>query len=145
MLVRRRVQWALVKSVGGFIPVNRQLHPDTVLFDHVNRCLKRGGVVALYPEGNYGPSEGEIMPFKKGFAHFALENQVPVLPVGLSGTKDLWLRKPVRLIIGKPIETTGHTVDTLVPVAEDSLRTLLPTYHDPAGIKRFRHRLTHLF
>jgi 1-acyl-sn-glycerol-3-phosphate acyltransferase len=145
ILVTRRLQWALVKSVAGFIPVNRNLHPDTVLFDHVNRCLKRGGVVALYPEGNYGPLEGEIMPFKKGFAHFAIDNQVPVLPVALSGSKDLWLRKPVRMIIGEPIETTGHTVDTLVTLAEDRLRTLLPAYRDPGGIKLFRHRLTHLF
>src|SRR5207237_760886 len=32
MLVRRKVQWALVKSVGGYIPVNRQARPDVVLF-----------------------------------------------------------------------------------------------------------------
>src|SRR6266571_1192603 len=64
ILITRKVQWALVKSVAGFIPVNRKARPDTALFDHVNRCLQRGGVVALYPEGNYGPAEGEIMPFK---------------------------------------------------------------------------------
>src|SRR6266513_126349 len=81
-----------------------------VLFEHVNRCLQRGGVVALYPEGNYGQAEGEIMPFKKGFAHFAIDNHVAVLPVALSGTQDLWLRKTVRLIIGPIIETSGHSV-----------------------------------
>src|SRR3989440_12899965 len=63
ILVTRKVQWALVKSVGGFIPVNRKARPDSVLFEHVNRCLQRGGGVALYPEGNYGQAEGEIMPF----------------------------------------------------------------------------------
>jgi len=145
ILVTRKVQWALVKSVAGFIPVNRKLHPDTVLFDHVNKCLQRGGVVALYPEGNYGPAEGELLPFKKGFAHFAVENQVPVLPVALSGTQDLWLRKPVRMIIGPPIETTGLSVDALVAVAEARMRELLPSYQDPGGIKLFRRGLTHLF
>src|SRR5207302_806929 len=81
ILITRRLQWAMVKSVAGFIPVNRKLSPDTVLFDHVNKCLQRGGVVALYPEGNYGLAEGELLPFKKGFAHFAIDNNVPVLPV----------------------------------------------------------------
>jgi 1-acyl-sn-glycerol-3-phosphate acyltransferase len=145
LLVTHKVQWALVKSVAGFIPVNRKARPDTVLFAHVNRCLQRGGVVAVYPEGNYGPTEGEIMPFKKGFAHFAVENRVPVLPVVLSGTQDLWLRKMVRLTIGLPIESTGQSVDSLVAVSEARMRELLPSYQDPGGVKLFRHGLTHLF
>ena len=145
MLVTRKVQWALVKSVGGYIPVNRQARPDTVLFHHANLCLERGGVVAIYPEGHYGPTEGEVMPFKKGFAHFAVENQVPVLPVALSGTQDLWLGKTVRLIVGPLIESTGHTVESLVVLAETRMRALVPPYRDPGGAKPFRRRLTHLF
>ncbi|HEY9288143.1 MAG TPA: lysophospholipid acyltransferase family protein [Candidatus Dormibacteraeota bacterium] len=143
-LVKRRVQWALVKSVGGFIPVNREAHPDLVLFQHVNRCLQRGGVVAIYPEGNYGPAEGGLMPFKKGFAHFAIDNQVPVLPVALAGTKDLWLRKTVRMIVGTPIESKGQTVDSLVLLAEQRLKALIPPYRDPGGMKLFRSWLTRL-
>jgi 1-acyl-sn-glycerol-3-phosphate acyltransferase len=145
MLVTRKVQWALVKSVGGYIPVNRQARPDTVLFHHANLCLARGGVVAIYPEGHYGATEGEVMPFKKGFAHFAVDNNVPVLPVALSGTQDLWLRKAVRLIIGPPIESTGHTVESLVALAETRMRALVPAYHDPGGPKPLRRWLTHLF
>jgi 1-acyl-sn-glycerol-3-phosphate acyltransferase len=145
MLVTRKVQWALVKSVGGFIPVNRQARPDTVLFHHANQCLQRGGVIAIYPEGNYGPREGEVTPFKKGFAHFAVDNQVPVLPVALSGTQDLWLRKRVRLIIGPPIESSGHSVDSLVALAEAQMRELLPAYRDPGGKRLMQRRLTHLF
>jgi 1-acyl-sn-glycerol-3-phosphate acyltransferase len=144
LLVTHKLQWALVKSVGGYIPVNRQARPDTVLFHHGNRCLQRGGVVAIYPEGHYGAKEGEIMPFKKGFAHFATENQVPVLPLALSGTQDLWLRKGVRLIIGEPIESAGQTVDSLVALAEARMRELLPPYRDPGGAKLLRQRLTRL-
>jgi 1-acyl-sn-glycerol-3-phosphate acyltransferase len=145
VLATRRFQWAMVKSVGGFIPVNRKLHSDAVLFHHVDACLRRGGVVALFPEGNLGPAEGELLPFKKGFAHFAIDNRVPVLPVALSGMKDLWLRKTVRMIIGEAIETDGQTVEGLVAVAEARMRDLLPTYRDPGGVKVLRHRLTHLF
>src|SRR5205809_51071 len=83
--------------------------------------------------GPYGAAEGEILSFKKGFAHFAVDNQVPVLPVALSGTKDLWLRKPIRMIIGRPIESTSQTVDSMVALAEARLRELLPPYQDPGG------------
>jgi 1-acyl-sn-glycerol-3-phosphate acyltransferase len=145
ILVTRRVQWAFVRSVAGFIPVNRRAHHDTMLFDHANKCLQRGGVLAIYPEGNYGPKEGDIMPFKKGFAHFAIDNHVPVLPVALSGMQDLWLRKTVRMIIGEPIETAGLTVDDLVEMAESTIRRLLPPYREPGGAKLFRRALTHLF
>src|ERR1700737_5353555 len=80
MLVTRKVQWALVKSVGGYIPVNRQASPDLVLFEHANRCLQRGGGAAFFPEDHSVPAEGEVMPFKRGFAHFAVDNHVPVVP-----------------------------------------------------------------
>ena len=144
-LVTRKVQWAFVKSVAGYIPVNRQARPDTVLFAHVDRCLQRGGVVALYPEGSYGRAEGELLPFKKGFAHFAIDNRVPVLPLAISGTRDLWLRKTVRLVIGQPIPTDGETVESLVALGQTHVRELLPAYRDPGGIKLLRRRLTHLF
>jgi hypothetical protein len=68
-----------------------------------------------------------------------------VLPVALSGTKDLWLRKTVRLIVGEPIESDGQTVESLVALAETRMVALLPPYRDPGGVKLLRKRLTHLF
>jgi 1-acyl-sn-glycerol-3-phosphate acyltransferase len=99
----------------------------------------------MYPEGDYGRTEGELMPFKKGFAHFATDNHVPVLPVALSGTQDLWLRKTVRLIVGESIESDGQTVESLVTLAQTRMQALLPPYRDPGGSKLLRQRLTHLF
>jgi hypothetical protein len=59
--------------------------------------------------------------------------------------QDLWLRKTVRMVIGPPIDTTGQSVDSLVPLAEQTLRRLLPTYRDAGGVKLLRNRLTRLF
>ncbi len=145
LLARRRLQWRVVRSVGGYIPVDRQRHGDARLYTHVLRCLERGGVVALYPEGNYGDREGALLPFKSGFAHFALEAGVPVVPVALSGTQELWLRKPVRVIIGPPIAPAGHTVDSLVALTRERLAGFLPAYVHPDGPRLLRKRLTHLF
>jgi len=144
-LVTSKVQWATIKAVGGYIPVNRGLHQDAVLFQHVDRCLQNGGAVALYPEGHYGPAEGQLQPLKKGFAHFAVDNRVLVVPVGMAGMKDLWLRKTVFLNIGTPISPKGQTIESLLPLAETRLRALIPEYREPAGPKLFRRRLTHLF
>jgi 1-acyl-sn-glycerol-3-phosphate acyltransferase len=145
VLVTRRFQWSTIKAVGGYIPVNRSLHQDAALFQHVDRCLQLGGAVALYPEGRYGEAEGMLRPFKKGFAHFALDNQVPIIPVGISGTRDLWLRKKVSIRVGAPISTVGRSVEDLVLIAQTGVAALIVPYREPAGIKLFRRRLTHLF
>ena len=146
VLRTRKVQWFIVRAVGGYVPVNKQLHGDARLFEHVDRCLQRGGVVALFPEGTTdGTDEGRLLPFKRGFAHWALDNQVPVLPVALSGTKDVWLRKRVRVMIGEPIQPQGQAVDTLVAQAQARVAALLPQYQEPSGPKPLRRWLTHLF
>jgi len=145
ILVTRRFQWWVVRQVGGFIPVDKHRHGDATLFQHVDRCLQRGGVVGLYPEGQYGAREGEVLPFKKGFAHFTVDNHVPVLPVGLSGTKDLWLRKTIRVTIGRPIASEGRTVDDLVALGHDQVAALIPPYVEPRGVKLLRRFLTTLF
>lgn len=145
ILVTRRFQWWVVRQVGGFIPVDQTRHGDQALFQHVDRALQRGGVVALYPEGEYGPREGEVLPFKKGFAHFATDNHVPVVPVGLSGTKDVWLGKTIRVRIGRPIPPGRRSVDELVALGHDQVAALIPPYSDPGGIKPFRRLLTKLF
>jgi 1-acyl-sn-glycerol-3-phosphate acyltransferase len=85
------------------------------------------------------------MPFKKGFAHFALKAGVPVVPVALSGTKDLWFRKLVRVVIGSAIAPAGHTPETLTETAFQTIKALLPEYREPAGRKLLRRQLTHLF
>jgi 1-acyl-sn-glycerol-3-phosphate acyltransferase len=144
-LVTRKFQWWLIRTTGGYVPVVRERHGDNALFHHVDRCLEVGGAVAIFPEGNYGPTEGELMPFKKGFAHFAIKAGVPVIPVALSGTKDLWFRKRVRMVIGKSLASAGQSPETLTDAAFDTIKKLMPTYTEPAGRKLLRRRLTHLF
>jgi 1-acyl-sn-glycerol-3-phosphate acyltransferase len=143
--VARKFQWWLIRTTGGYVPVVRDRHGDQALFHHVDRCLEVGGAVAIFPEADYGPKEGELMPFKKGFAHFAIKAGVPVIPVALSGTKDLWFRKQVRVIIGKPIAPEGHTPESLTDTAFQTIKDLLPEYTEPVGRKLLRRQLTRLF
>ena len=114
------------------------------MLEQLARALSRGAVVVIFPEAAYGPREGELLPFKKGFAHFSIDAGVPVLPVALSGTRDLWLGKTIELRIGTPIPTAGLGVDELVEVARRRVEELLPAYVEPAGWKLFRRRLTRL-
>jgi len=145
ILVTRKVQWFIVRRTGGFVPVVRERHGDQALFRHVDRALEVGGSVAIFPEGNYGPKEGELMPFKKGFAHFAIKAGVPVIPVALSGTKDLWFRKRIKVVIGKAIDPAGHTPESLTDAGFESVKELMPPYREETGRKLLRKQLTNLF
>jgi 1-acyl-sn-glycerol-3-phosphate acyltransferase len=144
-MMRRRLEWALIKATGGVVPVDRALRHDPRLFRHVFRCLELGGAIALFPEGDIGPREGEIQPFKKGFAHFAVEGGVRVVPVALSGTKDLWLRKKIEVFIGEPISPGGKSVEEVLGLGAEAVRNLLPPYAEPPGRKPLRRWLTGLF
>lgn len=145
ILVTRRFQWWLIRTTGGYVPVVRDRRSDRTLFEHVDRCLEVGGAVAIFPEGNYGPSEGELMPFKKGFAHFALKSGVPVVPVALSGTKDLWFRKRIRVVIGATLPATGTDAAALTEFAFQRVEAMMPEYVEVPGKKPLRRFLTNLF
>jgi 1-acyl-sn-glycerol-3-phosphate acyltransferase len=145
ILVTRKLQWFLVRTAGGFVPVVRDRHADTTLFHHVDHALEVGGAVAIFPEANYGPAEGGLLPFKKGFAHFAIKAGVPVVPVALSGTKDLWLRKRIKVVIGKPIDPAGQTPESLTELAYQRMKEMMPVYKEEPGPKLLRKQLTKLF
>lgn len=144
-MMRNRPLWLLVRGAGGIVPVDRAQRDHAALFAQVGRCLERGGVVALFPEGDVGPAEGRLLPFKRGFARFAVDGHVPVLPVGLSGMRELWLGKRLRMRIGKPIATQRLTVDDVVKAGQDAVAALVPAYRDPGGRKPLRRWLTGLF
>ena len=144
-MMRNRPLWALVRATGGIVPVDRAKHGDRRLFGHVERCLAQGGAIALFPEGDFGPREGELLPFKKGFAHFAVAANVPVVPVGLSGMRDLWLGKRLVVRIGEPIPAAGQTVEQVLEAGEKAVAALMPDYVEPAGPKPLRRWLTGLF
>jgi 1-acyl-sn-glycerol-3-phosphate acyltransferase len=144
LLVTRRFQWWLVRATGGYVPVVRDRRGDRALFRHVERCLELGGAVAIFPEANYGPREGDLMPFRKGFAHFAIKARVTVVPVALSGTQDLWLRKRIRVVIGAALTSQGSDATKLTQRGYEAVRALLPAYVEPRGPKLLRDKLTHL-
>jgi len=144
-LVKNRWHWWLIRQIRGYIPVDLKRHRDTALFHHVDRCLELGGAVAIFPEAAYGAAEGELQAtWKTGFAFFAAKAGAPVLPVALSGTKDLWLRKRVQVIIGEPIPTLGRQPHELAAEARSRLLQILPPYREPGGRKPLQGLLTRL-
>lgn len=65
------------------------------------RVVRNGNNLAIFPEGRLGHEEGELFPFHVGIFSLAKRLGVPILPVAISGSKDLSLRKPIQMKIGE--------------------------------------------
>lgn len=68
----------------------------------------------FFAEGTRSP-DGTLLPFRRGAAAMALDTGVPLLPVGVAGTRDVLASGgvvvhpgPVGIAFGKPIEVAGR-------------------------------------
>ncbi|MEC9007340.1 MAG: 1-acyl-sn-glycerol-3-phosphate acyltransferase, partial [Candidatus Neomarinimicrobiota bacterium] len=70
-----------------------------------------------FPEGTRS-KDGKILPFKKGGLVLAISLDMPIIPIGIIGTRTLVKDKfssisknTVKLVLGEPIETKNLTYD----------------------------------
>ncbi|MCC7107301.1 MAG: 1-acyl-sn-glycerol-3-phosphate acyltransferase [Chloroflexi bacterium] len=67
--------------------------------------LRAGGSIAIFPEDirERRASDAGLRPLRRGVALLARSSQSPVVPVGVSDTRELWLGRTIRVRIGEPI------------------------------------------
>ncbi|MEW6183664.1 MAG: lysophospholipid acyltransferase family protein [Bacillota bacterium] len=96
-LFRIPVFGAILGLVGAF-PVKRESF-DRAAFRTSLDYLMRGRVVGVFPEGRRNHNTG-LLPAQPGTAFLAFRAAVPLVPVGLIGTRGIFGRIQVR--VGKP-------------------------------------------
>ena len=83
--------WYLYFAQHGLI--NRRSASSTPKgMKQASLLLKRGVSVIAFPEGTRTP-DGEVKDFKRGAFLLALQSKAPILPVSISGTFEMLLRK----------------------------------------------------
>lgn len=79
--------WAL--RIAGEVPVERgDRASGSRALGELRRWLQRGVSVCLFPEGTRSV-DGKVAPFKLGAFRLAVETRCPILPVVISGARDL--------------------------------------------------------
>ena len=104
---------------AGFIFVDRKNTNSAVksmnnLMDDIEKTPRS---VAIFPEGTR-TRDGELLPFKKGAAIFAINTNIPIIPVAISGTYR-WSKKKlfdisqsmITFEFGEPIITENYSFD----------------------------------
>ena len=129
---------------------------DISTLRQINRAVEaiflQGDGIILFPEGRLGGTEGQLhFPLKRGTAIYALRSGVPIIPVGLIGTKDLYLRKELTIRFGSPLQfpvskrPKKREIDAvLTAVSTEIMALLLPDYQEPEGPKPLRYFLNHM-
>jgi len=107
--------------------------------EQVSTVVAEGLSLVIFPEGTRS-RDAQMLPFKKGAFRIAIENDLPVVPVTLTGTDRAW--KPgakivfggrARLVVHDPIETRDlgnseldmlrHRVHSIVSASYEELRS----------------------
>jgi len=102
----------------GQISVDRSDRERSIKsLDRAAKKIASGRTVLVFPEGTRTP-DGGLQSLKKGGFMLAIQAQVPIIPIGVSGTRSIVPRganmfRPatVGIVVGSPIETAGMTAD----------------------------------
>jgi len=100
---------------GGFIPVDRADRSTArQTFAAAAERLRAGTSIALFPEGTRAPTDA-LLPFQRGGFLLALKSGLPIVPVGIRGTRAIRSRGGLRIhpgtavvSYGAPIQAAGY-------------------------------------
>lgn len=104
--------WAM--AAARYISIDREGTRDTVkAMNEAAQKIRNGMSVVIFPEGSRSP-DGSIQPFKKGGFTLAIKAGVPIVPVAISGSREIMPKDRltlgpgrIRIRIGRSIETRG--------------------------------------
>ena len=104
--------WSI--AAAGFVPVDRgDRRSSAATLEAALRRLLGGRSILVFPEETRS-STVELLPFRNGASLLAIRAGLPLLPVGLAGTRRTLPRDSfvmaagrVALVVGEPIEVDG--------------------------------------
>jgi len=125
--------WAIARA--GFIPIDRQNRRTAVKsFDLAAERIRKGNTIVIFPEEGRSRHR-EMKPFQRGGFLLALKSQLPIVPVAVNGTYDVFRVGAKRVTPGRvtihvtpPIPTAGLTLrdkERLLSESNDRIQMLL--------------------
>ncbi|MDQ6802650.1 MAG: 1-acyl-sn-glycerol-3-phosphate acyltransferase [Acidobacteriota bacterium] len=125
--------WAIARA--GFIPIDRKNRRTAVKsFEKAVDRIRKGNTVVVFPEEGRS-RERAMRPFQRGGFLLALRSGLPILPVAIVGTYDVYRADatrvtpgPVIVRVGTPIPTEGLTVrdkDRLLNESREQISRML--------------------
>jgi 1-acyl-sn-glycerol-3-phosphate acyltransferase len=117
--------WALGRA--GFIPIDRKNRRTAVKsFDLAVQRIRKGNTIVIFPEEGRS-HEPAMRPFQRGAFLLAIRSELPIIPLAVDGTYDVFRVGAKRITpgvvtirAGTPIETAGVSVRSKSTLLEQS-------------------------
>ena len=90
---------AWTRTHFGF-PLRRGAH-DVDSFNQAKALLERGKLVLVYPEGTTNTGGGKLLEGHTGAVRLAIEAKVPIIPIGVTGTENIYPKHAKMINFGK--------------------------------------------
>lgn len=131
--------WAI--SRAGFIPIDRKNRRTAVKsFDLAVTRIRKGNTIVIFPEEGRS-REVAMRPFQRGAFLLAIRSELPILPLAIDGTYEVFRAGARRITpgvvtvrVGTPIETAGAGVrakDTLLEQSRGQIEAMLNSPRQP--------------
>nr|XP_040053909.1 1-acyl-sn-glycerol-3-phosphate acyltransferase beta [Gasterosteus aculeatus aculeatus] len=152
MIAKKELVYAgtvgLICWLGGIVFINRKKTSDakSVMAEAAQTMLDQQIRLWVFPEGTRNQKE-DLLPFKKGAFHLAVQAQVPIIPVVFSSYRNFYLRKEkrfnsgtVRLRILPKIETKGMTSDDISSLCDKSFDLMQAAFRERLRLQTHEQR-----
>src|SRR6266550_2296203 len=97
--------WSLGRA--GFIPIDRKNRRTAVKsFDMAAERIRRGNTIVIFPEEGRSRNR-EMRPFQRGAFLLAIKSQLPMVPVAIDGTYDVYRVGAKRITPGRVVIRIG--------------------------------------
>jgi len=121
--------WALGRAC--YIPIDRKNRRTAVKsFDLAAERIRKGNTIVVFPEEGRSRNR-EMRPFQRGGFLLALKSELPILPLAIDGTYDVFRVGAKRITpgrvtikVGEPIATAGRSVREKEQLAEQSRKQI---------------------
>lgn len=117
--------WSIGRA--GFIPIDRKNRRTAVKsFDLAAERIRKGNTIVIFPEEGRSRNR-EMRPFQRGAFLLAIKSQLPMVPMAVDGTYDVFRVAAKRITpgrvtikVGTPITTEGTTLKDKDRLATES-------------------------
>ncbi len=123
-------------AVAGYIRIDREGTRETVkAMNQAARRIREGLSVVIFPEGSRSP-DGSIQPFKKGGFTLAIKSKVPIVPIAISGSREIMPKErltaspgEIRIRVGAPIDIQNYSMKDRNSLMKKVRESILESFH----------------